>query len=58
MTQSVTARTANTTDNQMVKGECKNVSNRNQGYLVSLEPISPATASPGYPNIPEKQYLI
>ena len=30
-------------------------SNRNQGYLASSEPSSHTTASPGYPNTPEKQ---
>jgi hypothetical protein len=39
----------------MAKGKVKNISNRNQGYLVSLEPSSPITGSPGYPNRQEKQ---
>jgi hypothetical protein len=39
----------------MAKGKGKNISNRNQGYLVSSEPSSSTTVSPGYPNIPEKQ---
>jgi hypothetical protein len=39
----------------MAGGKCKNISNRNQGYLVSSEPNSPTIASPGYPNTPEKQ---
>jgi hypothetical protein len=39
----------------MVRGKCKNKSNRNQGYLASSEPSSPIIASPGYPNTPEKQ---
>jgi hypothetical protein len=39
----------------MVRGKGKNISNRNQGYLASSEPSSPTTASPGYPNTPEKQ---
>jgi hypothetical protein len=39
----------------MVKGKCKNISNRNQNYLASSEPSSPTTASPGYPITPEKQ---
>ena len=30
------------------------ITNRNQGYLASLEPSSPTTASPGYPKILEK----
>jgi hypothetical protein len=33
----------------MVKGKCKNISNRNQDYLVSSEPSSPTTANSGYP---------
>jgi hypothetical protein len=32
---SETARPANTRDNQMEKGNCKNISNRNQGYFAS-----------------------
>ena len=39
----------------MTRGKGKNISNRNQGYLASSEPSSPTTASPGYPNTPEKQ---
>jgi hypothetical protein len=39
----------------MVKGKHKNLTNRNQDYLTSLEPSSPTTASPGYPNTLEKQ---
>jgi hypothetical protein len=39
----------------MVKGKGKKISNKNQGYLESSEPSSPTTASPGYPNTPEKQ---
>jgi hypothetical protein len=38
-----------------VGGKYKNRSNRNQGYLASSEPNSPATASPGYTITPEKQ---
>ena len=53
--KSETARPANTRDNQMAKGKHKNISNRNQGYLASSEPSSPTTASPGYPNTPQKQ---
>ena len=53
--QSETARPANSRDNQMVRGKGKNISHRNQGYLASSEPSSPTTASPGYPNTPEKQ---
>jgi hypothetical protein len=33
----------------------KNISNRNQGYMASLEPSTPIIVSPGYPNTPEKK---
>ena len=39
----------------MVKGKCKNLSNRNQDSLASSEPSTSTTASLGYPNTPEKQ---
>ena len=39
----------------MAGGKHKNISNRNQGYLASLEPNSPTTASPGYTITLEKQ---
>jgi hypothetical protein len=39
----------------MVKGTSKNLTNRNQDYSAISEPSTPTTASPGYPNIPEKQ---
>jgi hypothetical protein len=39
----------------MSKGNNKNISNRNQGYLASPEPSSPTTASHVYLNIKEKQ---
>ena len=39
----------------MVRSKHKNISNRNQGYLVSSEPSSPTIASPGYPITPEKK---
>jgi hypothetical protein len=39
----------------MAKGELKNVINRNQDHLASSEPSTPRTASPGFPNTPEKQ---
>ena len=39
----------------MAESKHKNRSNRNQGYLASLEPNSPTLASPGYTNTPEKQ---
>jgi hypothetical protein len=41
----------------VVKGKYKNLTNRNQGYLASLEPSSPTTASPGYPNTLKKHNL-
>jgi hypothetical protein len=39
----------------MAKGKYKNLTNRNQNHLPSSEPSTPNSASPGYPNIPEKQ---
>ena len=39
----------------MVKGKHKNITNRNQDYLASSEPITPSTVSPGYRNTQEKQ---
>jgi gas vesicle protein len=41
----------------MAGGKHKNISNRNQGYLVSSEPNSNSStiASPGYTITPEKQ---
>jgi hypothetical protein len=39
----------------MVKGKCNNLTNRNQDHSASSEPSTPTTASPGYPNTPEKQ---
>jgi hypothetical protein len=39
----------------MAKGKCKNLTNRNQDHLASSEPSTPTTASPAYPNTPEKQ---
>ena len=55
--QSETATPANTRDNQMAKGKCKNITNRNQGNMATSEPSSPTTASLGYPNTQEKQDL-
>jgi hypothetical protein len=52
--QSETARQDYTRDNQMSKGKDKNISNRNEGYLASLEHSSSTTVNPGYPNTPEK----
>jgi hypothetical protein len=39
----------------MARVKHKNISNRNKGYLASSETLSPTTASPEYPNTPEKQ---
>jgi hypothetical protein len=39
----------------MVKGKRKNLTNRNQDHSPSSEPSIPTSASPGYPNTPEKQ---
>ena len=53
--QPETARISNTTNNQMAKGKHKNLTNRNQNYLVPSEPSSPTTASPGFCKALEKQ---
>jgi hypothetical protein len=39
----------------MAKGKLKNLTNRNQDHSPSSEPSTPTSASPGYPNTPEKQ---
>jgi hypothetical protein len=52
--KSETARPVNNRDNQRVRGKWKNISNRNQWYLATLELSYPTTASPGYPNTTEK----
>ena len=39
----------------MVKGKCKNLTNRNQELSPSSKPSTPNSASPGYPNTPEKK---
>jgi hypothetical protein len=49
------ARADSTRDNQMVGGKHKKISNRNEGYLASLEPNSPTIANPGYTITLEKQ---
>ena len=41
----------------MAKGKRRNATNRNLGNMAASEPKSPTTASPGYPNTPEKQDL-
>jgi hypothetical protein len=38
----------------MAKGKRKNLTNRNQDHSPSSEPRTPTSASPGYPNTPEK----
>jgi hypothetical protein len=50
-----TATTSNTRDYQTSKGKHKNLTNRNQDYLASLESSTPTTASHRYHNRPEKQ---
>jgi hypothetical protein len=39
----------------MANGKCKNLTNRNQDHSPSSEPRTPTSASPQYPNTPEKQ---
>jgi hypothetical protein len=39
----------------MVKGKCKNLTNRNKDHSPPSEPSTPTSVSPGYPNTPEKQ---
>ena len=39
----------------MVKGKRKHLTNRNQDHSPSSEPSTPTSASPGYPNTPDKQ---
>ena len=39
----------------MARGKCKNIRNRNQGYLASSEHRSLTTANLGYPNTLESQ---
>jgi hypothetical protein len=38
----------------MVKGKCKNLTNRKQDHSPSSERSTPTPPSPGHPNIPEK----
>jgi hypothetical protein len=40
-----------------VKGKLKNLTNRNQDHSPSSKPCNPTSASPGYPDTPEKQDL-
>jgi DNA-binding transcriptional MocR family regulator len=40
-------------ERRQARGKCKNISNRNQGYL--SESSSATTMSPGYPNTPDSQ---
>ena len=53
--QSETMSPGSTRNNQMVRSKHKNVSNRNQVYLASLEPSSPIKASSRYPVTPEME---
>jgi hypothetical protein len=39
----------------MAKSKRKNLTNRSQDHWASSEPSTTTTASPGYPNTPEKQ---
>jgi hypothetical protein len=39
----------------MAKGKHKNLTNRNQDHSPSSESSTPTSASPGYPDTPEKQ---
>jgi hypothetical protein len=39
----------------MAEGKHKNLTKRNQDHSASSEPSTHTTASPGYPNTPEKQ---
>jgi hypothetical protein len=41
----------------MAKGKGKNLTNRKQDYFAWSELSIPTTASPGYPNTPEKEDL-
>ena len=38
----------------MVKGKCKNITNRNQDHATSSECSTPTSPSPGHSNKPEK----
>ena len=38
----------------MANGKCKNLTKRTQDHSPSSEPSTPTSASPGYPNTPEK----
>jgi hypothetical protein len=50
-------RTANITDCQMVKGKCKNLTNRNQNHSALSEPNMSTIADSGYPNTSKEQEL-
>ena len=39
----------------MVRGKNKSLTNRNQGYLASLEHSTPTTGTPAYSNMLEKE---
>jgi hypothetical protein len=46
---------ARTRDNQIAKGQCKNIINKSQGNMIPPEPSSPTTARSRYPNTTETQ---
>jgi hypothetical protein len=52
--QPETAITTKARDCQIAKGKHNILTNRNQHHSASSEPSTPTTASPGYPNTPEK----
>jgi hypothetical protein len=51
--QSDVARAGSISNNQMIGGKHKNISNRSQGYMASSDPSSTNVASLGYPITPE-----
>ena len=53
MQQPVTTGLTKTSDKQMAKGKCRNVTKRNQGNMAASKPNSLRTGCPGFPNIPE-----
>jgi hypothetical protein len=54
-TTRIIERTGSTRDNQMLGGEHKNISNKNQGYMASSESNSLTITSHGYTITTEKQ---
>ena len=53
----VSARPANTRDNEMAKDKRKINTNRNEGNMAPSEPSSPTTTNPTYSITSEKQEL-